>query len=140
MIDKEEFYYGAALRLLLHNPRVKAVRQTKFGYIVNEGHFIFLKYTTKVRTPWGFSFSQEDLNCLNVESKNHRSATVGLICSGDGVCAVKLSDLNYILDFAAGWVSIRRKFNERYAVKGTEKSLSGKTPLNAWPNAIFQRQ
>jgi hypothetical protein len=89
MLDKSEYYHGAALVRLMEDKRCTALRKLGFlGYVANDYTFIFLKYTTKGRSPWGFTFDEEDINrCLQMKEV-HQRIILGLICDGDDICTV----------------------------------------------------
>ena len=139
MIDKQEFYHGAAIVRLFEDPRCERVRRQGFGYIVNEGVFVFLKYSTKGRSPWGFVFSGEEVRKLNGITTR---IFAGLICGGDGVCAVAWDDVKMLLGKTqrSGRIAVRRRFNERYGVSGPATELKGKIPVKAWPSLVFDLQ
>jgi hypothetical protein len=138
MIDKQEFYHGAAITRLLEDPRCERVRRQDFGYSVNEGVFVFLKYSTKGRSPWGFVFSGEEARKLNGLSAR---IFTGLICGGDGICAVAWEDVRTLLGEMDGSarIAVRRRFNEQYGVSGPAAELKGKVPVKAWPSLVFDR-
>jgi len=136
MIEKQEFYHGAALTRLLEDPRCERIRRQDFGYIVNESVFVFVKYSTKGRSPWGFVFSGEEARKLNEISG---LVFIGLICGGDGICAVAWGDIKALLGETAGSarIAVRRRFNEQYGVSGPVAELKGKVPVKAWPALVF---
>src|SRR3990172_9307766 len=99
MLDKSEYYHGAAIVRLLEDERSQAVRIRKpRGYIVNNDVFVLLKYTTKGRSPWGFTFDQEDVERCFKMATEYRKVVLGLICGGDGVCAIDWSEARNLLD------------------------------------------
>ena len=71
MLDKFEYYHGAALVRLMEDERCRAVKKRGLlGYVVNDETFVFLKYTTRTRSPWGFAFDQEDVDrCFKMEQE-----------------------------------------------------------------------
>jgi len=137
MIDKREFYHGAALICLLEDARCQQVRKHEFGYIVNDAAFVFLKYTTKPRSPWRFSFSVDEVQRLNLLASQFRKIIIAMVCGGDGICAVSWRDASNLLGNNTGWISARRKFKEQYAVAGQVGQLHGKVSLNEWPSVVF---
>ena len=139
MIDKQEFYWRAAIVRLLEDSRCTNVQKNEYGYVVNSSVFVFLKYSTKARTPWGFTFSNEEIMRLNQISSQYDKIVVGLICGGDGVCAVDWFQLRTLLVDKPGWISARRNFNERYGVTGPAGGLDRKIPLQSWPLLIFEK-
>jgi hypothetical protein len=61
MIEKLEFYHGAALVRLIEDPRCTRIAKHACGYLVNQNRIVAIKYSTKAHSPWGFTFSQDDL-------------------------------------------------------------------------------
>lgn len=139
MIDKDEFYHGAAIVRLMDDNRCKGISKIgNLGYLVNDGIFVFLKYTAKSRSPWGFSFDQEDVSrCVNANA-TYRRLIVGLICGGDGICSLEWSEVSGLLNNSAGRVAAARRHNESYAVWGTAGELRRKISLKRWPQLLFE--
>lgn len=54
-IKKQEFYEGAALYLLARTGRIKSIRNQPPFFVLNDDLFVLLKYSTKSRSPWGFT-------------------------------------------------------------------------------------
>lgn len=139
MIDKQEFYHGVAILRLLEDPRCQNVKKGDGGYVVNGDSFAFLKYSTKNRSPWGFSFGLEDIQRLDATAGTHRNVVVALICGGDGICAVSWKDAADLLgNQAVGWLSARRGFRELYAVAGPKGKLKHKISFQEWPALLFE--
>ena len=138
MIDKREFYHGVILNRLLEDGRCQRVQKHEFGYVVNDTVFIFLKYSTKSRSPWRFSFSSDEIKRLNLLAGKFQKIIVTMVCGGDGICAISWREASSFLNDKAGWISARRKFNEQYGVAGQAGKLRGKVPLNEWPLIIFE--
>lgn len=138
MIDKQEFYWGAAIVRLLEHPHFSAVRKHEYGYVVNSSVFVFLKYSTKARSPWGFGLTNDELPRLISLASQYNRVVLGLICGGDGVCAVDWKQLISLLGDKPGWISVRRNFNERYGVSGPAGGLDRKVSLQSWPLLVFE--
>ena len=139
MLDKSEFYHGAAIIRLLENDKCKAVRKREFlGYVVNENIFVLIKYTTKARTPWGFTFDQEDVERCYKMAEEYDKSYMALVCGGDGVCVLKWREADKLLDGKPGRISAGRRHNESYAVKGSAEKLNGKVSVSRWPRVLFE--
>jgi hypothetical protein len=138
MIAKKEFYHGVAIIRLLEDKRCQTVCKDDLGYIVNDQIFVFLKYTTKTRSPWTFTFGQDEVKQLNSLATSFRDIIIVLVCGGDGICAVPWCKASPLLGNKAGWISAKRKFNEQYAVAGQAGQLRGKVSLSEWPIIIFE--
>jgi len=139
MLDKAHYYHGAAIIRLLEDERGFSVSKKGFlGYVVNEKIFVFLKYTTKARTPWRFSFDQEDVDRCFRMSLEHEDVVLGLICGGDGVCALKWEEAKMLLDGKPGWICVKRNHNERYGVTGSASELDRKVAVGRWPTLLSE--
>jgi hypothetical protein len=138
MIDKQEYYHGAAIIRLLEDERCQKLRQHNLGYMVNDESFIFLKYSTKSRSPWRFSFSSDEIERLNSLADSFKKIILALICGGDGICAISWQEATGLLTNDAGWISAKRNFNEQYAVAGSQGKLKGKVSLREWPAIVFR--
>jgi len=140
VIDKEEFYRGAALSLLLEDIRCKSVRRLgKGGYVV-DNTFFQVRFTTKARSPWGFAITEADIERFRSAQQEVTSSLLVLVCGGDGICVLKLQEVSRLLGDSAGWISARRKHNTQYEVRGTSERLDYKVPRNRWPAIIFDEK
>lgn len=140
MIDKQEFYHGAAIICLLEDERCQKVQKHSLGYTVNDETFIFLKYATKSRSPWRFSFSRSEIESLNTISNSFKKIILVLICGGDGICSILWQEASELLGNDAGWISAKRDFNKQYGVAGSQRRLKGKVSLREWPSIVFGNQ
>ena len=140
MIDKQEFYHGVAIIRLLESEHYQRVQKHNLGYTVNDETFVFLKYSTKSRSPWRFSFSCDDSERLNSLASSFRKIVVALVCGGDGICAITWREAAGLLGNDAGWISARRDFNEQYGVAGPQGKLKNKVTLGHWPSIVFEDQ
>ena len=138
MLDKSEFYHGAAIaRLLEHRKCMSVRRHGQLGYVVNETMFVFIKFSTRANSPWQFTFDAEDVARSFNLAREFGTLAVALVCGGDGVCALSFPEIWKLLQDKAGSIGVRRKHNESYAVRGTAGELKRKIPLNRWPLIVF---
>lgn len=132
-IRKQEFYEGAAIHMLVPSSNDVRLRYEPPFFVVNNRIRLYLKYSTGVRSPWGFTFAAEEQVLLhNVDYG--KETLVGLICGGDGVAAITCIDYRGIAQprRAAIRVSCHRKHGEHYEVKGPDGVLDRKVPPSAW--------
>ena len=137
MIDKQEFYHGAALSRLLSNSSCCRIRKVDGGYIVNDAVFLLIKYTTKHRSPWRFTFSNDDMDILSTRSAQSLKIIGVFINGGDGISVLTQAEINHILGGRPGWVSMSRRFNQQYSVAGSENALRKKCSLSRFPTILF---
>ncbi len=138
MIEKLEFYHGAAIVRIVEDPRCRSIQKHESGYVVNGNRLLVLKYTTKAHSPWRFTFSLEDQTHIGHAATDFELCVLGLVCGGDGVCAIRSDQLSILLEDGGGWLATKRVFNGCYAVSGSRGSLDKKIPLNQWPGILFQ--
>ena len=139
MLDKSEYYHGAALVRLMEDKRCHALKRREFlGYVANNEIFVFLKYTTKGRSPWGFTFDQEDVDRCFKMTTEYKNLVLGLICGGDGVCTVDWHEAKELLGGKPGRIVAARKHNHSYSVWGTVGELKRKVSVNRWPSLVFE--
>jgi hypothetical protein len=139
VLDKSEYYHGVAIIRLLEDNRCTSIKKRgNLGYVINDNIFVLLKYTTKARTPWGFTFDQEDIDRCNAMNKEHSQLVVGLTCGGDGVCAVTWSEMLYMLDRQPGRIAVGRKHDQSYRIWGKGGKISNMVPVKRWPSIMFE--
>lgn len=137
MLDKQDFYHGVAIIHILDDPRYLGLRKFKHGYVVNESTYLFLKYSTKSRSPWRFTFSHPDISHLGEMAISWKNTIIALVCGGDGVCGIPWNIVSGILGSEAGWLAVRRGFNESYALSGPNGEARHKIKLLQWPGVLF---
>lgn len=139
MIDKQEFYRGAALIRLVNDDRLRSLTPHESGFLINNDTYAVVKYSTKATTPWRFTFTVGELRVIHREAKRRR-VVLALVCGGDGICAIGWGELVPFLGDARSWVSCRREFNKRYVVGGTGGDLPSRVPHNHWPGVAFSEE
>jgi hypothetical protein len=137
MIEKLEFYHGAALVRLIEDPRCETITKHECGYLVNESRIVMIKYSTKGHSPWGFTFSTDDITRIERAEAESHGAVVALVCGGDGICALLWMDLENLLSNAPGRIGAKRGFAGCYAVSGPVGKMKRKVAMNRWPAIVF---
>jgi hypothetical protein len=140
MIEKLEFYHGAALVRLIEDPRCETITKHTYGYRVNRSRIVGIKYSTKAQSPWRFTVSEEDIARFKRAERDFANCVIAFVCGGDGVCALSRSVLLGLLGDAPGWVSAKRGFAGCYAVSGPAGTLKKKVAINRWPAIVFDEQ
>jgi hypothetical protein len=85
MIYKQDYYQGVSVLRVLDDPRFVSIRKHEFGFIVNGDIFFLVKYTTKPRPPWRFTFTQDELNRIAPLIGSYKRLVVAFVCAGDGI-------------------------------------------------------
>lgn len=138
MIDKAEFYHGAALVRAIEDPRCLSIHWHDSGYVVNDKSLVHIKYTTRTHSPWRFTISKDDEMRLERGAQQFAHCVVAFVCGGDGVCAIPWCDLQTVLGDPPAWIAAKRAFSACYAVSGPGGTLRHKVALNRWPEILFE--
>ena len=137
-IKKQEFYEGAALHLLIRNGGVEGIQYDPPFFTINSSTLVLLKYSTKGRSPWGFSFSPEEQQLLLKSQSNKLATMIGLVCAHDGIAVLALKDYLNIAPPRSSSVHLAcyRQHAEHYQVNGPDGKLGRKIPPSAWQKIL----
>ena len=132
-IHKQDFYEGAALQLLVRGGGVQAIRYEKPFYIVNDVVTVYLKYSTKGRSPWGFTFGPRE-HALLSERSLHGDLVLGLVCGHDGVACIDVAAYHDLSSDSerSFRISCSRKHGQHYSVAGPAGVLLHKVSPSLW--------
>jgi len=132
-IKKQEFYEGAALHLLARTGGITGIRYDAPFFLLNEHLLIYLKYSTRCRSPWGFTFTLDEQMALQEKASKFKPV-IALVCGGDGVAAFTYED--YLTIAApralAVHISCYRQYGEHYELNGPDGRLEGKVSPSNW--------
>jgi hypothetical protein len=138
MIDRLDYYHGAAILRLIEDPRCQRISKAEYGYLVNDDMVVYLKYSTKGHSPWHFTITADDMSRLARAVVARNRCVVGLVCGGDGVCAAPRASINQLITTTPAWVTAKRTFNGSYGLSGPEGKLKHKIAVNQWPSVVFE--
>jgi hypothetical protein len=137
-IAKHDFYEGAALNLLARAGAISGIANQSPFYILNGQVAVLLKYSTKGRSPWGFTVTENEQEQLRSKSKR-MSTVIGLICGSDGVASLTYGAFKSIAGVESGAVHIAcyRSHGEYYQLSGPKGVLANKIAPSSW-SRIFE--
>lgn len=132
-IKKQEFYEGAALHQLIRNSGGARISYSAPFFVLDDRIQLHLKYSTGVRSPWGFTFSPEEQQLLK-ERADVRTTIIGLICGSDGVAALPYD--RFVKLAAPRGTGVRvacaRLHREHFEVSGPDGVTDGKIAPSDW--------
>jgi hypothetical protein len=136
-IKKQDFYEGAALHLLARTNQVKSIQYDAPFYLINSEVSVLLKYCTRIRSPWGFTFTEDEQVTLKRAAKQ-RSLVIGLICGSDGVAAVGYKSFSMVARprQSAVHVACYRGHWEHYEVSGPDGTLDRRVSPSNWQRIL----
>ena len=136
-LRKQEFYEGAALHLLARSGKITALKYDPPFFTINNRLSVCLKYSTKGRSPWGFTFTTDEQGLLSARAKCSE-LIIGLICGSDGIAAITFKDYRAIAGRRRGAIHIAcyRNHREHYSVNGPSGELSRKIAPSGWQRIL----
>lgn len=140
-IKKQEFYEGAALHLLARSGEITAIRYEEPFFVVNNTLLVHLKYSTRGRSPWGFTFT-EDEQVIHVKESSESNIIIGLICGSDGVAAFSYNDYLKVAAprKSAIHIACYGQLGEHYEVSGPDGALKKKISPSYWQKILERRK
>jgi len=136
-IKKQEFYEGAALHLLARTGGITSIRYGAPFFLLNDQLLVYLKYSTRGRSPWGFTFTMDEQVLLQTRASDLKTV-IGLICGADGVAALTYDAYQSVaaLRRSAIHIACYRKHGEHYEVSGPDGQLDGKVAPSNWQRIL----
>jgi hypothetical protein len=138
-IRKQEFYEGAALHRLARSGDITSLRYEPPLFILNDRILVLLKYSTRSRSPWGFTFMPEEQVLLAERARAETDQIIiGLICGADGVAAFRYEEYIQIARDTgkAIHISCYRYHREHYEVNGPDGTLARKIAPGDWQRVV----
>jgi hypothetical protein len=136
-IKKQEFYEGAALHLLARGGRIESIRYEAPFFLLNDSLSVLIKYSTKGRSPWGFTFTADEQVLLKTRASLIKMA-IGLVCGADGVAAFSYQSYLSVAAprTAAVHLACYRQHGEHYEVSGPDGTLQRKVAPSSWQRIL----
>ena len=136
-LGKVQFYEGAALQQLLRGNGELTLEFKAPFYVLNSKVALYLKYSTKIRSPWGFTFMPAEQIAL-AEKVAAMPVTIGLVCGDDGIAALPYEE--YLAVAAPRNLSIHiscyRRLGEYYEVNGPDGVSLKKISPSRWQRML----
>lgn len=136
-IKKQEFYEGAALHLLARAGGITGIRYEAPFFLLNDHLLVLLKYSTKGRSPWGFTFTTDEQEVLQRKATQCK-IIIGLICGADGVAAFSYDAYVRVAVPRKSSVHIAcyRPHHKHYEVNGPDGTLGDKVAPSDWQRIL----
>ena len=132
-IKKQEFYEGAAIHLLARSGDVTSIRYDAPFFLFNDELLVLLKYSTRGRSPWGFTFTPDEQIVLQNKASRW-NVVIALVCGSNGVAAFDYVAFRGVASprGTAIHVACYRQYREHYEVNGPDGTLNEKIPPSNW--------
>lgn len=136
-IKKQQFYEGAALHLVARTGGITSIRYEAPFFLFNNQLLVLLKYSTKGRSPWGFTFTPDEQILLRTRAAEFKTV-IGLICGSDGVAAVSYQSYLSVATSrkTAVHIACYRRHGEHYEVSGPNGTLKRKVAPSSWQRIL----
>lgn len=136
-IQKQEFYEGAALHRLARTGLIASIQYDAPFFIFNDRISVLLKYTTRGRSPWSFTFTTDEQVSLEARASKQTTA-IALICGADGVAAFSYERYASVATRreSAVHISCYRQHGAHYEINGPDGALSRKVAPSNWQRML----
>jgi hypothetical protein len=140
-IAKQEFYEGAALHRLAREGGVREIRYNAPFFAINGHLYLYLKYCTRGRSPWGFTFTPDEQASIRKASVR-RETKIGLICGSDGIALLTADSYQEIAFWkqSSVYISCYRKRNQYYEICGPDGVLDRKIAPSEWDRLLAKEE
>lgn len=144
MIRDYQRYFGAALAFLIDNwegpIKIRKMFNDRNGYYLLEEKLpLAIKYSRSRKGPWSFTYHRDHQLLYDELIKTFGNCVTAYTCGTDGVVAVEHSQLRQVLDEVFEEqenVSIRRKLNHMYSIRGRDGVLDKKISRDSYVKLI----
>jgi hypothetical protein len=138
-IKKQEFYEGAALHLLARGGRIAALRYEAPFFVLNHDLFVLLKYSTRGRSPWAFTFTPGEQSAMSARA-GRSAVVIGLVCGADGVAAFGYDAYRAIASprHSSVHVACYRDHAKHYEISGPDGRLDEKIAPSTWRHLLHR--
>ena len=132
-IQKKEFYEGAALHRLIREAADTSIRYDSPLFVFGESIQVYLKYSTRNKSPWAFTFTAVEQLML-YERSRELTTVIGLVCGFDGIAALPFDGYESIARNrpTAIRVACYRRHREFYEISGPDAVMAQKIPPSNW--------
>jgi hypothetical protein len=145
MIKEFEYFHGAAiLGIIKSSPSAVSITPLdgfeNSAYLINEKVGLYIKYSRKRLSPWGFSFQDNHQETIALLKECYGEVIVLLVCNEDGIVGLNYSDLNSLLDSKIEeieWIRASRTRGKMYQVTGSDGKLDFKISREDYLTKIF---
>jgi hypothetical protein len=140
-IKKQEFYEGAALYQIACGCAAAHIRHEPPFFRLNDLVLVLMKYSTRKRSPWGFTFTPAEQTRLQAKA-GECDIVLGLICGADGIAALRYDAYMTIAGHSASALHIAcyRRHGEHYEIKGPDGKLEGKVSPSRWKGILLHEE
>lgn len=138
--QKQEYYEGAALHVIVRTRTIESIHYIDPFFVLNKRVSVLLKYTRKVRSPWGFTVTEDEQIALG-KSAGIARTVLGLVCGSDGVAVLPYEAYLAIAGVKNGAVHIAcyRDHGEHYEISGPAGILPRKVAPSNWQKILQER-
>ena len=145
MLREFEFFHGIVFARLLHatSERISIKpfpTSDNASYVINETVGVYIKYSSKRLTPWGFSFQKRHQDEILRMKNELGEVFVLLVCNDDGIVGLNFDEVRNLLDEAhqdAEWIRVARSRGQMYAVSGSDGALGYKASKDDFGQRII---
>lgn len=146
MIRDYQRYYGSALVILIDSwdasLKVRRIFDHRSGYYLLEDKLpLAIKFSRSRKGPWSFTYHRANQLLYDELVNSYGNCVTAFVCGTDGVVAVQHCQLRKLLDDVYEEqenVSIRRRFNRMYSIRGRDGKLDTKIARDSYVKLVAE--
>jgi hypothetical protein len=146
MINVRDPYDGIVLRRLAkygESFQISDLRDKAGHFCLNGDAFLLVKYSSRNRSPWRFTFKPDDLETLLNDHNQgglFGDSYVCLVCGFNSLCVLREDEWSAVLDLKKNGqqtMVVRRRPRSSFAVSGSSGDLDQNIPASRFPELVF---
>lgn len=145
MIKEFEYFHGAAILGVIKSSPISLSIAPLDGfensaYLINDKVGLYIKYSRKRLSPWGFSFQKNHQETIALLKECYGEVIVLLVCNDDGIVGLNYSDLSRVLDSKIEeieWLRASRTKGKMYQITGSDGKLDFKIGRDDFLSKIY---
>lgn len=144
MIKEYEYLHGVVFSRICSVPEVEvSIRPYDHrgysSFILNQSTGLYIKYSGKRLTPWGFTLTKSHLDEIREMHKKFGEVFISLVCYLDGVVVLSYKELERLIEPYENscWISVSRRKNKMYSVSSSKGELDFKISKSSCPDKIL---
>lgn len=144
MISDASRYYGCVLHQVIDQlgqpVTIQRLNDDILGFYLMNGDLPFyIKYSTNRTGPWGFNFLLSHQERQKELFDIYGECVTVFVCGRDGIAALPYAELQNIIDASSSLqegVSIRRRHNKMYQIRGRNGALDRKVSRSSFSEIL----
>lgn len=141
-IQIQDLYHGAVLTQITEHSSFKALNKVDsvYGhYLVNHDTRLFVKYLSKMNSPWSFSIHRSEIQAIAEDIESSAKVFLCLVCGQETICALNAKEITSLIDLHSDRqvINVSVPQGGSIHVSGSKGELPRTIKHNSFPEKLF---